>query len=154
MKRIKRWVNKLFPLNVKTLEEFLKHFQKNGCSYVSAYVYVTLKNASTSKVIGRIGNCLYWVKLESETPGGRKIMLKKLVFERYGSTHGYADSKERTALLNKSLVEADNLLKEVKKFKPDVKPRFIQDNNTPFSEEEVEEIRGLSEKRIIEPPTP
>lgn len=147
MKWIRRLVNKIFPLNVGTFEEFLKSFQRNGCSEVSACVYILIINSVFTASVGDIGNLQYWVKLESKTPDGRKIKLEKLIFENFGSTRGFSDSEERDTLLMRSLIEADKLLKEVRGLKPDVKTTLLKPDESPFSEKEIKNIRKLAKEK-------
>lgn len=143
---IKKLINKLFSHNVKTLEEFLKSLKENGCSKVSAYACVVADDLAFTSSVGHIGNHQYWVKLESETPEGRKIRLKKLILENFGSTYGLADYEEREASSIKSLIEADRLLKEVKKLCPDVETALLKPDGSPFSEKEIKYIWKLAKK--------
>mgnify|MGYP000997479885 CR=1 FL=1 len=148
MIRIIRFFQDLFQLKikVKSFEEFVNVLKREACDEVTASAVVYKPQGEQSATVGSIGTFKYFVVLTSKTPGGRSVTYQHLVIEQFGSTRGLSDWNDNSKATVRTLVEADKMLRKIRKNIPEVGTTLLKPDGTPFSEELIKRLYKDAEK--------
>ncbi|MHB8913964.1 MAG: hypothetical protein ACYC4I_03065 [Minisyncoccota bacterium] len=88
-------MKRFFPRKAKSFADFAKIIKEEGGTKVAISPYADVQGGSRFTLVGTIGNFKYVLEFTSVLRSGRKVIYRESVFDRFGSTGGLADAKER-----------------------------------------------------------
>lgn len=126
------FIRNLFPYKARSIEDFVAAASEGGCRTVTAEPYIQAKHSSKLTPVGTIADFQYMMELTATTPRGRRIIYKECLFERFGSSGGFADAEERMNAAIELYLRAERKLKELSQQLPGAELNLIGPNNKPM----------------------
>ena len=143
------WITRFFPVKTKSPEEFVRLVKNYHCTSLSAEAANSGDTVMTSPV-GGIGTFAYKV-VYTATEGERKVILEQPCGERFGSTHGIADARERGNAAIVALLTADAGLQTLKERLPQLVSAFLISPRGIMDEGELQSLRSDASHNGLRP---
>jgi len=128
------FIRNLFPYKAKSVEEFVEVIKREGCKTAVAEPYSDAKGGGETASVGVIANFQYMLEFMATTPRGRKVVYRERLFERFGSTRGFADAENRRNAGIKHFLLGEQKVKELQSKLPDVSVNLIGPNSRPMDD--------------------